>query len=321
VAVLVTAALGGFGAVTAIGGPAPVVSVRIEGANAALFHQTVSVGTVAMTDTDGAPHTLSGNAMAAIGEASRMGAFPYEIKDYGFSLMLTSFNGEQQDLTEPWPGWNYRVNGVSLGVGADQTPVKNGDSVLWYYGTYDASPTVAVVPSVVVAGTTARIVAQQLDLNGVASPLEGATVRVGSRSFNSGADGSVAVAMNEVGAYGVRVEKRGYIRSATSSMDVRYRTAFSRFSASKSRVRPRATVTLRGALASDGSDAAGRSVRLQYKKKGSRAWVSSTRATANAGGAFSFKVRPRKSTYYRVVYAGDSTHLSANSAAKLVTVR
>lgn len=320
-AVLTVAALAGLSAATAIGAPAPRVSVRIEGQNSTVFQGPVTVGTYGILDTGGVAHDAGGTALAAVESAARIGSFAYQVDDMSFGLYLSSINGELPVYTDPYPGWLYRVNGVSLPVGAADAVLKDGDSVLWYYGAWDASPTVAVAPRVVTAGASARIVAQQLDPDGVASPLEGATVRVGSRAFTSGADGSVTVPMSEVGAYGVRVEKPGFIRSAVSLMDVRYTTAFSRFSASKSRVRPRATVTLRGALASDGSDAAGRPVRLQYKKKGSRTWVASTRATTNASGAFSFKVKPRRSTYYRVVYAGDATHLSATSTAKLVTVR
>jgi hypothetical protein len=319
-ALLAAAIMVGSGATVALAAT-PVVSVRVEGSNSALFQQSVPVGTSVITDTDHATHAETANALTAVDVAARLGGFPYEVTNSAYGLYVSSVNGELPVPAPPYPGWLYRVNGALLSVGADQITLKNGDSVLWYYGTYDASPTVAVAPSVVTAGRNAKIVAKQLDPNGLASPLVGATVHVGSRVATSDAEGAVSLPMNEVGVFGVRVEKAGFIRSGLSSLSVRYATAFTRFALSKSAIRSGATVTVSGTLASNGKAFSGRRVRVYYRKKGSSKWVASTRATTSSAGKFSLKVKPKKSTYYKVVFAGDSTHLSTTSATKLLTVR
>jgi hypothetical protein len=320
-AVLVAVAVAAFGVAPAFATPAPVVSVRVEGSSATLFDRSVSVGTSVMSDTSDAPHTESGNAMAAVDVAARLGAFPYEITDSSFGLYVSSIAGELPGSAPDYPGWLYRVNGVSLLVGADHATLKTGDSVLWYYGTYDASPTVAVFKSAVGVGTTATITAEQLDPNGVVSPLAGATVHVGSHVLTSDANGLVRLKMNAAGTFGVRVAKDGCIRSALSTLNVRYGASFTAFGASKSSIRAGTIVTLTGRLASSGTALAGRTVRLLIRRAGSSIWVASASAKTGSNGRFTIRVRPPKSTYFKVVFAGDSSHLSATSATKLVRVR
>lgn len=168
----------------------PTVSIRVEGQNATLFNGTAPVGTSVITDTGTATHTMSGNAMCALDVAADRGAFPYEVVNSAFGLYVSSVDNELPVPSPPYPGWMVRVNGVMPSVGADQVALHSGDSVLWYYGTYDASPTVAALPaSTVTVGSSAVVIAKQLDAAGAATPLAGATVYVGSRTATSAADG------------------------------------------------------------------------------------------------------------------------------------
>ena len=200
----------------------PGVRVRVEGANHTVFSGLATAQPVVMTDSDGAPHTFDGNAMWALGSAAQIGSFPYVLKDSAFGLFIDSVAGEQPVPTPPYPGWLYRVNGISPMVGADQYTVVEGDEVLWYYGTYDASPTVAVVPvSPAVEGAVITVTAQQLDPSGVPSPLPGATVHLGSVSAVADAQGEATFVAGTVGDYSVVVECAGYIRSAAKTVRVR----------------------------------------------------------------------------------------------------
>jgi hypothetical protein len=113
---------------------------------------------------------------------------------------------------------------------------------------------------------------------------------VGSHVLTSDANGVVRLKMNAAGTFGVRVAKDGCIRSALSTLNVRYGASFTAFGANKSSVRAGTIVTLAGRLASSGTALAGRTVRLLIR-------------------------------YFKVVFAGDSSHLSATSATKLVRVR
>jgi hypothetical protein len=301
---------------------AATVNVRIETPERTIFSGPVTLNTRSVVDTGGVSYAESNNVMSALVGAAQIGAFPLAVSYSGYGAFINSIDGEWPVWAPdtPWY-WVLRVNGAFAEEGPSAFALKNGDTVLEYAGADTASPTVAVAPSVVVVGSTARIVAEQLDSNGVASPLAGATVHVGSRVATSDAEGAVLLPMNQVGVFGVRVEKTGFIRSGLSSMSVRYATAFTRFSADKNSVRSGATVTLGGTLACNGKGFSGRSVWLYTKKKGSSVWVGGAGVATNSAGKFSLKVRPRKSTSYKVVFAGDPTHVSATSATKLVTVR
>jgi hypothetical protein len=194
--------------------------------------------------------------------------------------------------------------------------------VLWYYGVYDASPTVAVVSaSAVAVGSSATIVAKQLDPSGVASPLPGATVYVGSFVATSDAEGKVTVPMTKCADYGVRVEKDGYVRSALTMVHARYKASFSGFSTNKPVIRRGGKATLIGKLSVSGKTVTGRTVTLMHRKKGTTTWLTGQRTTTAANGRFAFKVAPIRSTEYRAVFAGNAQCSVASSSAKLVTVR
>jgi hypothetical protein len=198
--------------------------------------------------------------------------------------------------------------------------------VLWYNGTDDTSPTVAVLShSTVIKGTSATIYAKQLDKNGKASPLPGATVYVGSRVATSNAQGKVVMPMPRVGDFGVRVEKDGLIRSATTMLHVRCRTSVSNLWASKTSIYYRhyrhrtAKITLAGRLGVSG----GRRVNLYYRTVGMRGYAYKTHAYVRSSGIFVFnnvKV-PRKTTYFKVVFPGDSEGAPSASRSKRIKVR
>ncbi len=302
---------------------AATAKVRIEGAQRTVFAGSATLGTTAMTDSAGASHSESNNALSVLDSAARQGAFPYVLDNLSFGLFVSSIGGELPLLTPPYPGWSYRVNGVSPTVGADKYTVKDGDSVLWYYGAWDASPTAAVVPSGYVAvGTTSTVTAQQLDSAGKASALSGATVYFGSKAVTSAADGKAQAVLAAPGDYGVRVEKDGYIRSAIEKIKVRYTSKLSTPKASKTSVKKGKKVTVSGTLSGVGKTPASRTVTLQARNKGSKTWTTVSSKKANASGKFSFSVKVPKSRYYRVKFAGDSTFASVTSAtSKLVKAR
>jgi hypothetical protein len=320
--IVLTVALLGALATTALATAAPSVSVRVEGAQRTVFNAVTSAGAATITDSDGATHAMSGNPICALDSAAQLGAFPYVAENGSLGLYVSSINAELPVASPPYPGWLFRVNGARVDVGADQVALHSGDSVLWYYGTWDASPTVAAVPAAAVAvGSSATIVAEQLDPNGVASPLPGATVHVGSVVATSDAEGKVVVPMTKYGNFGVRVEKDGCIRSALAMVHVRYAASFPRFSANKSIIRRRAKVTLIGKLSLSGKAAARRTVTLMHRKKGTTAWVTGQRTTTAANGWFAFKVSPARSTQYKVVFLANSQFSRGTTKVKLITVR
>ena len=105
------------------------VKVRVEGKTTTIF------GSAEPTLTTGP------NALAALDAASIAGEFYYHVR-------LTAF-GPYVDQIGLYPGagasgWSYKVDGVSPPVGADQATLKDGDTVLWYWSTFNeqgGSPT------------------------------------------------------------------------------------------------------------------------------------------------------------------------------------
>jgi hypothetical protein len=98
------------------------VHVRVEGRAQTLF---------------GAAEPLlevKANALDALEAASVAGEFYYHVK-------TTSF-GPFVDQIGRYPGvgasgWVFKVNGALAPVGADQVSLKEGDTVLWYWATFD----------------------------------------------------------------------------------------------------------------------------------------------------------------------------------------
>jgi LPXTG-motif cell wall-anchored protein len=70
--------------------------------------------------------------MTALGALDAAGV-PYETKDYGsMGHMITSINGI---ANEGLDGWMYTVNDKHATQGADAYEIKEGDHIVWYYGT------------------------------------------------------------------------------------------------------------------------------------------------------------------------------------------
>ena len=65
----------------------------------------------------------------------------------------------------------------------------------------------------------------------------------------------------------------------------------------------------------DGTPLAGRVMTLERRYAGSTRWVPVTTATTSAEGRLAVKQRPRRTAYFRWVYAGSEELLPARSAA------
>ncbi|MGE0025664.1 MAG: DUF4430 domain-containing protein [Thermoleophilia bacterium] len=113
-------------------------------------------------------------------------------------------------------GWQFRVDHVGAGVGADATPLKQGDSVLWYYGAADGARELDVAPSAdrVGSGTSFTVKVTSYGADGAAAPGTGAVVRYGQASATAGADGQVSFIAQGAGTQTVSATRAGDIRSA-----------------------------------------------------------------------------------------------------------
>jgi hypothetical protein len=294
--------------------------VRVEGASATLFSGTVSGGPVTITDSAAGTHTVDGSAMWALALASRGAGLSCVYTNSAWGVFVDSIAGESMVPAPPYPGWLYRVNGVSPLVGATEYDLAEGDDVLWYYGTYDSSPTALVVPAGRVAtGSSVRVVVNQLDAAGVATPLPGATVVVGDREMTSDASGAVTFVPQVAGDFGVRATKAGCVRSALETLRVRETTRITGTSAPAAAARGgRVAVTAK--LVAGTSALPGRTVVLQ-RRVGKGAWKRIATAVTGTGGNVRATVRVSASASYRFVFAGDATYLAATGTPVSVRAR
>ena len=106
------------------------VSVRVEGKTTTIFGSLEP--TIVVSDA---------NALGALDAASVVGEFYYHVNPGPFVNQIGRYPGVG------FSGWAYKINGVSPPVGANQAPVKNGDTVLWYWTTFSeqgSTPTLQV---------------------------------------------------------------------------------------------------------------------------------------------------------------------------------
>jgi hypothetical protein len=117
-----------FALVAALAAPALAerVKVRVEGQTTTIF------GSAEPTLTTGP------NALAVLDAASLVGEFYYHVSPGPFVDQIGRYRAEG------FSGWSYKINGVSPPVAANQAPVKDGDTVVWYWSTFSeqgGSPT------------------------------------------------------------------------------------------------------------------------------------------------------------------------------------
>lgn len=138
------------------------VKVRVEGKTTTIF------GAAEPTLTSG-PH-----ALASLEAASLAGEFYYHVSPGPFVDQIGRYAGAG------FSGWSYKVNGVSPPVAADQAPVRDGDTVLWYWATFSeqgSTPTLLLRRR---AKANCYSVVSQND-QGTATPAAGAVLTVDGR--------------------------------------------------------------------------------------------------------------------------------------------
>jgi hypothetical protein len=196
---LVLLAASGAAAALALPALAVRVHVRVEGKTRTLFGAAQPV--------------LEGgaNALTALDAASAAGEFYYHVRqtDFGpFVDQVGRFAGEGTT------GWVFKVNGASPPVGADQVPLRDGDTVLWYWAQFGVAPggPKTLVLTRVAKQNCYRVVAQ--DDAGASTPALGAELHVGRRTVRT--QGGTQAAVGCVGSHRgllVRATLGGAVRS------------------------------------------------------------------------------------------------------------
>ena len=197
------------------------VTVRVEGETSTIWSGRVTVTDSTIIDDGGGSHYFAvPTALGALDEASQAGGFPYEVRDFGWGLAITSIDGVGDWDAGPW--WLYRVDGVTASVGADsfvldQTspPTPPHNEVLFYLSaTYSELPLKIALDKTEVAVDEAftAIVTYYDDCTETWVLLEGATVHA-DVDYITGPDGTAAISLDHDATLQVFAEMDGYIRS------------------------------------------------------------------------------------------------------------
>ena len=96
------------------------VKIRVEGKTTTIFGAAQ-------------PRVTADNALQALDLASTAGEFYYGMTTSQFWDYVSQIGKYPASGST---GWEFKVNGVSPPVGADNVTLKDGDVVLWYYATF-----------------------------------------------------------------------------------------------------------------------------------------------------------------------------------------
>ncbi|MEM3044480.1 MAG: hypothetical protein QXV77_03185 [Candidatus Bathyarchaeia archaeon] len=235
-------------AVTALlGKPYPVntidavhVKVRVEAPSRTIWSGEVALyGNFTLeARNSGSSYTFSAlTPLGALDAASRKGGFEYSVNDQYVSmdLYVDSIGGEG---FQGFYGWLYRVNGVSTGYGSCKgwlgsgPRLRDGDEILWYYGTMGVYPLrLTVDETMVLVGEPLEARVETLSQEVMHNPgqtwpttewrpIGGVTVRGPAPStYQTDSSGTASIKFNEPGVFELYAEEWGetvenqYIRS------------------------------------------------------------------------------------------------------------
>jgi hypothetical protein len=209
----------GLIAISATPAMAANVTVRVEGASRTLVETaTTTPATVVKDAHECAGATVAGALDGATG-GNWAGAF-----DTGFGdFLISSIAGESPSGDDYWTLW---VNHKSASKGACQTPVQDGDEVLFFVDTchFDGAgcsnapvlPLGLTAPASVTAGSSGVVTVVSYDFAGKPSPMAGASVG----GATTDAEGHATIAFPTAGTVRLRAEKAGFARSETDTVAV-----------------------------------------------------------------------------------------------------
>lgn len=199
------------------------VKIRIEGYKKTVFDDVVtfdpesykaSDGKYRITDPDGEEHVFSKPTVML---ATIVAWNKKNIKDnyigYNDNYIARMAGEEEFDFKNEHPtcGWLVRVNKYLINQGAGVWPIKDGDTVEWYYGDLDSHfGEIDVSPTSLAPGETIKVKVtgrsnKEEDFGGYGGKraIEGATVYVGSREYTTDKNGEAEITMYTPGTYEV----------------------------------------------------------------------------------------------------------------------
>lgn len=185
------------------------ISIRIEGISANLYNQTIAI-----------PY---GGTLTVKGALEYLDSVSEDITIGGLSTgFINDINGDASGTFGGWDGWLYSVNSVEASVGIDAFVLKEGDSILLYYGDpYGAGMQFPQVDASNIGTGILRFTSQDTTFDAswnpivTTNPVAGATVTwyYGSTSatYTTNANGEVTILAEQLtsGEHRVQIEKYG----------------------------------------------------------------------------------------------------------------
>ena len=211
-AVLATClAVGALGVPAALAGGEVSVHVRVEGKSRTIFGSTDPLLTpfkgVIRAD-DGTPVELTKpTVLGALEAASARGEFFYNLQQFSFGSFV---NQVGRLAGKGLSGWFFYVNGRAPELGASDIVLRDGDSVLWYWGKLD-STTFAGPPTLDIVSRGRCLIAREVDPNGKKARAANVVFKLDERRRIRARKGRVCTASWAT----AQVVKRGAIRSQT----------------------------------------------------------------------------------------------------------
>lgn len=187
------------------------ILVLVPAALAARVHVRVEGKTQTIFGTGEPTLNVKANVLDALESASLAGEFFYHVSTTAFGPYVDQIGRYPASGSS---GWVFKVNGIVPPVGADQVTLKNGDTVLWYWATFNgpAGPLTLEVETSIVKGKRCFFATGRNDA-GRSSRLRGVVFTLNGRRVGS----STGVVCTQLGRYTVRVAKTGAVRSRTYS--------------------------------------------------------------------------------------------------------
>ena len=203
-------------AVTVLTATPVTVKVRVEGKTATVWSGEVTFQTSTITDKLGSTYTIDHpSALGALQQAAQAGGFSFVVSSaYGPLSFVEAVAGE---ANQGWDGWLYRVNWASPDVAAVDWTLAANDEVLWYYGSDTSKPLrLSVDKDNLLSSDNFTVTIETYD--GAAwSPVSGATLYAGSRTFTTDANGKVLNISLTPGGYTVSASKGDYTQFTRSN--------------------------------------------------------------------------------------------------------
>ena len=203
------------------------VTVRVEGDSATLVRE-VQLKTprrpVGKTREQRCP---GGTALGALHLATG-GRWDGPYSELGY--LIQSIRGERHDGTPSY--WSLWVNNRLSTTGVCQAELRDGDEVLFFVDRcdYDAAkqacanppvlPLAVRAPRRVTAGRPFTVRVVRYDAAGRTEPVRRATVRIGSKAYETGRRGRVRARLTGSGTRAIRAIKTGFARSAVERVVV-----------------------------------------------------------------------------------------------------